>query len=233
MIRSEMPGRAGRIVALAGCLVLVAVLIPGPDAGAQERIPRLQPGMPIALLPVQSVRPLPGGGWPGGADSRSEAMEALNAELNFAVQESGRLDAWESPGEVVRALRRNPMLKVEPRRLAWRVPLRPGEGVISEPLRGQLRSISAITNTRLAILPLTTWYETPDTTDRSENEHADEAPPEGATARGWATVEVVVVDTRAGAVLWRGRIRGAMAPPDSPAALATLASRLVAVLMPS
>jgi hypothetical protein len=222
---------------------------------AQDRIPRIPSGVPLVVTPVQAILPTTSGGFPGGASSRSAALEAVNAEVDFAVSEEPRANKWASPSRVVRAADRNPMLDVDPRQLSSRGLTVDGGGrYLYEPLHGQLRSLAALLDARLIALPLVVWYRTAEEIE-GEGEGsggAEDAGPAGGTAapgpdgdgaeagdapdaaewtaRGRAMMRVVLIDARAGKVLWKGEVGGDRAPADSPAALATLAARLVQML---
>lgn len=175
------PGRAGplrtegpRLVlgpALAAALLLAAAQ-PWPTLGgelraqedglAREKVPQVMSGVPVVLLPVQAIRPTAGGAWPGGARSREAALEALNSELDFALREVPAASAWTAPGETVERARRNPMLKVDPRRLSYRGLMGSEEHLKDEiysPLHGQLRRLTALFDTRLVVLPVMAWYQ--------------------------------------------------------------------------
>lgn len=221
---------------------MLALSIPGAGAPAQEAgdaVPRLPGGVPVVLLPVQSAVPLPSGAWPAGAGSREALLAQANAELQFALDEQGPgAGDWHGPEEIVDLAARNPTLNVEPRRMA--ASLLAGtaeEDRIPAPLHGQLRRVSALFDSRYVLVPVTLGWE-PDTTASAAGPDTGAAPDttapgaapgpgegEGRTT-GRVALEMVMVDIRRGVVLWRGTVYGDPAPRDSPALLATLASRL-------
>ncbi len=197
------------------------------------------------LLPVQSAVPLPSGAWPAGAGSREALLAQANAELQFALDEQGPgADDWHGPEEIVDLAARNPTLDVEPRRMAASLLAGTSEGDrIPAPLHGQLRRVSALFDSRYVLVPVTLGWE-PDTTASAAGPDTGAAPDTaapGAAAEpgegdgrgtGRAVLEMVMVDIRRGAVLWRGTLYGDSAPRDSPALLATLASRLAEGAVP-
>lgn len=222
---------------LRGTAVLVAALgvlaVAGAaDAQEEERVPRIPSGISLVVTPVQSVVPTASGGWPGGADTRQEALAAVNSEVDFAISEDPLAHKWTAPGEVVEQAGRNPMLEVDPEHLAYRGLLAErDESGLYEPLHSELRRLSALLDARLVAVPLRVWYAPADTVaaGRDGGERAEGARRE----EGRAVVRIAVVDTRAGRVLWTGDIASDPAAGDSPAALATLAANLVQTLTSS
>lgn len=187
----------------------------------------------MAVLPVQAVTPLPSGAWPGGATSRADARSRMDGEMTFALSESEAASRWTGPQDLVRMLERNPTVDTDPRQLAVRslAGLEPGEDRIAEPLHSQLRRISALAGTRLVLVPLSLEWRA---AAEADEPGADDAVPEGGSGGtdGRAALRLALVDTRAGLLLWRGELTGQPSPPDSSAALATLASGLVRTLLP-
>ncbi len=221
-------------------IALAAVLFSGESLVGQdlEPVPTFAPGGNAVLLPVQSVRPLPSGAYPGGVRSQREAREALTAEFSFAFEEAEEgAGTWKLPADVIRVMGRNPTLHVDPLDLA-------DQGLISkpkdrkrdqvyEPLHGQLRAISAMFDTRHLVLPLQVTYEPFDPDAVSDD---DDAPPppepvsvataDPAAPLGRAVLVLVLIDIRRSQVLWHGKVRGDPAPIGSSALFATLAARL-------
>lgn len=236
------PSSAWAALVVAGLTTALLAVPSGPTAGQddQDKAPRIPAGTPVVLAPVQSVRPAPGGSWPGGADSREAALEHINAEVDFAVSEEPMASAWASPGTVVDRADRNPMLKVRPRQLAYRGLLVESEPeFLYDPLHTQLRNLTALLDGRLVILPLAVWYESGPRTGAGGGAGGDAgrsaAPADSTGPRvpGRAVMRVALVDARRGSVLWTGDVSGADAPPDSPATVATLAANLVDMLTQS
>lgn len=215
--------RTARRIGEAALLALALGALTAPARG-QETMPAVPGGSALAVLPVQTVRPTPGGAWPGGASSHRAAVEAMNAELDFAIQEDEEVTGWTSPGELVRQAGRNPLLGVDPGHLSFRGLEDEDVERLPDALHGQLRSLGALVDARMAVLPLQLWYEAGDDDD---GEGGDEA------ATGRARLRFAVVDVRGGRILWTGEVQGARAAVDSPAALATLATRFVRALRAS
>lgn len=224
--------------------VLVA-LGTATEAAAQEEhvVPQIPAGVKVAVVPVQGVAPLPSGAWPGGARSRADTRSMMSSELTFALSESEAGRRWAGPEALVRMLERNPTMGTDPRRLAVRslAALESGEDRIPGPLHSQLRQISALAGVRLVVIPLLLEWRPAEAADSAgaadlgagrASDSTPAAAPEAGEPVGRAVLRLALVDTRAGLLLWRGELAGQPASPESPAALATLASGVVATLVP-
>lgn len=197
-------------------------LLPG-SVSAQETVPRLPFGVPAVVMPVQSSLPTPGGAWPGHAASEEDALRAMDAELEFAFAERRGAEGWALPSDLRRSVRRNPMLHVNPDRVAYQGLLKAPDrrDQIYEPLHGELRALAALHGTRFVVLPL-----------RLSIAAVADEPSAGATAMacegGAAPLEaellLALIDIRRSAVLWHGTVRGEAGCPDSGALLAALAA---------
>ncbi|MEE9471725.1 MAG: hypothetical protein V3W32_08380 [Gemmatimonadota bacterium] len=246
------PVRAFRMLAAAAMLAAAVT----PLAAQQlDPIPTFAPGGNAVLLPVQSVKPLPTGAWPGGVRSHGQARKTVTAELTFAFQEAEEgSSTWALPPEIIDVMDRNPILHVDPEHLAYQSLLDKPKNLrryqVYEPLHGQLRAIAAMFDTRHVALPLAVWYEPyvpPDLmgedggaeSDReaeSAGGREDPAAAEGDSAAseetlGRAVLLLTLIDIRRSEVLWHGEVRGDPAPIDSSALFATLAERVAAWLV--
>lgn len=235
------PGRATTLLAAGAGLVLSALAAPTSGLGQERvpaRLPRPAAGTPALVLPLQDAVPLPGGGWPGAASSRGELLDRFAAELDFALDEAeDRGPKWVGPRELRRMSRRNPMLGMDPDRLAVGALPAAGEDIPAS-LHGQLRNLAAAAGARFALLPVELSYRRrgppaaacPGALDGEEpsgdGARAPEAreEPEGP---GRAVLCVAFLDVRRAQVLWRGAVVGPPVAADSPALLATLSMRLL------
>lgn len=220
-------------------LLAVATALTGTGLRAQQAPASLGVGVPVTVLPLQSAFPTPSGAWPGGQASQGSTVDAFDAEVDFALSENRETSKWTGPGKVVKSAGRNPLLKVDPERLAYEGLDNEGKNefkeILYEPLRGQLRSLSALLDTRIVVLPLRLAYRAPETKtgdgsapDTAAADTAGAAPsPDGRLA-----VRVAVIDTRAGQLLWRGWVAGPAGEPDAAGALAGVAGSLVAWISP-
>lgn len=249
MCEPEARRRAAAATILGGALVAGALLTGAPAAEAQdeESLPTATAGTPVVVLPLQSAWTTPGGAWPGGARNQAGTIEALQAELAFAFGELEGTEDFVLPHQVVDRARRNPVAKVEPRRLAYEGLIGEPEPTaqIYEPLHSQLRRLGALFDARLVVLPLRLWYEPATPTaagagsDEGETAAAAGAEPASAdsetagAARGRAVLLFAVIDVRRSAVLWHGTMRGGLAEADSPSLLTSLAFRVARQLAPS
>lgn len=226
--------RIGRTALAGAACAGLALAAAAGGARAQQATPRVPAGVKLAILPVQDVSPAPSGAWPGGASSRSDALDRINAELDFALSSSESAAGWPGPRELTRMVERNPMIDAHPHRLAVSrlAGVEPGEGRIGETLHRQLRRLSALAGVRMVAIPLRLAWRPPERGD-GEGGGAEAGDADGpAAAPGRPVLEVALVDTRAARVLWRGEVPGAAGPPGEPGALATLSANLVALLSP-
>ncbi len=227
--------RFGR-TALAGATCAgIALAAAAGGASAQEVAPRVPAGVELAILPVQDVSPAPSGAWPGGASSRADALDRMNAELDFALSSSENASGWPGPRELTRMVERNPMIDAHPHRLAVAqlAAVEPGEGRLGGTIHRQLRRLSALAGVRIVAIPLRLAWHPPGQAgeDGGDAAGADSA---GASAEGPGrpVLELALVDTRTARLLWLGEVPGAAGPPGASGALATLAANLVGLLSP-
>lgn len=221
--------RAMGVAATAAVTALVAA--GGTVAQETERVPTIPAGVPAVVLPLQSVRPTAGGAWLGGAVTERAAIDQLDAEMEFALGEEEGARSWALPDDVEARLARNPMIRIDPARLAYHGLLREPEkqAQIYEPLHGQLRQIAALFDARVVILPLAAWYQPPTEEERLAAAEAGLAEP----IEGRAVMLTAIIDIRRSAVLWHGVIEGDPAGPWDRGVLTTLALRAAARLAPS
>ncbi len=213
------------------------------SAQDDERIPTVAAGTPAVLFPVQAARPTAGGAWPGGALNEKDVLETLDAEFKFAFGEEEDAVTWVLPDAVVRRLRSNPMIDVDPYRVAYHGLLRKPkkEEQIYEPLHTQLRHVAALFDARIVVLPLLVWYERSEELDEEgdlaedadEGDAEQEADPDAKPEEGRAVMLVAVIDIRRSSVLWHGEIRGTVAEVTSSKLLTTLALAVADQLVPS
>lgn len=193
-------------------LALVLAVSPACAGGSSEPVPAggfdLLGGQTVLVLPVQYVRQVPGG-WLGGSSNESAAARQADRELGFALGERGGRAKWILPEEQVGMLRRRPSIEVDPYALSTGEARRKGANLkdVEDPLRSEIRMLSALFDCRYAVLPLEILYVV--------NEE---------TGKGRLGVRTFLVDTRRGEVLWYGVVPGRDNPePASAGALAALA----------
>ena len=169
-------------------------------------------GETVMLLPVQDI--LGVGGDP-------------DAEIAFALQNRSDAVEWALPDELERAVRRSPTLEVRVHALAVGVFLQGEVRRIGDPLYRDLLQISALTGSRLALIPIQVRYRPAVLPD-------PEVPEEDQVEKREGAIEImaVLIETRGGNVLWFGLLDGEPGAADDPAALASAADRLAQVLVP-
>jgi hypothetical protein len=213
---------------------LAVGVFPGVGTAQNADMPRFPFGTPVVFVPVQSVKPLPEGGWPGGTAGEEDALRAMDAELEYALGATRGAEDWALPADVIRRVDRNPMLRTDPSRMAYQGLLEKPDKrkQIYEPLHGELRSISALFDTRYVVLPISLFVEAdPVGPDAS---HADSsAALNGSEPTYRAHLLLAMIDIRSSTIVWWGEIAGEAGDADSPALTASLAERVAEAVAPS
>lgn len=224
-------------------LAAATLLIASPaSARAQEQsIPQFPAGVPVVVFPVQSAAPLVDGSWPGDQLSLDKTLETIDAELAFAFGETRAGEYWVAPRQVVAQVQRNPMIGVDPERLAYQGLLsKPkSEEQLYEPLHGQLRRVAALFDARFVVVPLRLGFEPLAPADGStDGDDGDPSPDavqpaaENDQQAGKAVLLIAMIDIRRSAVMWHGTIKGEPSAVHSPALLATLAGKVAYLTSP-
>lgn len=203
---------------------------PAEQEATQEAPPRLPAGVAVVFLPLQSADRAPAGGWPEAEEGGQAVLDRFDDEVGFALSERRSTRAWVTPGRVADVAGRNPMLDVDARALAFQGIRNQEDDPLYEPLHGQLRSLTALLDARLVVLPFGLRYE-PAASDDEASSDRSEADPDASGGR--PVLEVAIIDTRAGRLLWIGNVEGAPADPGASGMLTELADRLVRRLAPS
>ncbi len=190
-------------------LSLLALLVTPVLAGAQDVAPTERPlaafaALRVAVAPVQFWR-ADTAGWSvplDGAGLRAQLDSAIAREF----RDRGMGARWAFAGDVVRSARRNPTLRADPTALGagrWRSQLpKPGDAL--PPLvADNLRTVSALGDTRYALIPV-----------------------ELRGAGADAVLRLVIADTRLRTVVWTADLL-ADGSPDAAAALAARVADLV------
>jgi hypothetical protein len=225
-----------RIAARSSALVLVAACArpaatqspatsPSPAPHAETGTPSQGTGggvlasfaaEPMIVLPVQTLRVAV----PEWADKVGDArayLSTVDDEFAFAIRDHGLKVQWAFPPDLARSARRNPGYTADPYALTL-TPLPPVEHdpdkLIAEPLGGQLRTFTGLFNARYALVPV---------------ELALVPDPSG----GRASLHVVIIDTRAARVMWKGDISSDGVRNFTPALAAGVAGRLADLFTPA
>ena len=167
-------------------------------------------GQNIIVAPVQALRIPADIGWPAMPASR-----ALLARLDSVVADTlrGRVgnQQWVFADGLVTAAVNNPTYATDPRARAVN-PLR-AAGLkvgdrLPEPLASQLRTMIALQDARLVLIPVDLTVE------------------RVSAGIGRPVVRVVLVDPRSSVVRWIGRVTGPDSPAFTPEISATIAARV-------
>jgi len=167
------------------------------------------------VLPVQSLRSaVPT--WTDKVGDQRTYLSSVDDEIAFAVREKGIKGQWAFASDLARAARRNPGYTADPYAIAidaLAAVEKDPDRIIAEPLAGQLRAFTGLFNARYAFVPAELRF-VPD------------------AAGGRATLHVVVIDTRAAHLLWKGDVPGDGTRDLTPAVAAGLASRVADLFTP-
>lgn len=205
-----LPGAFGSFAAV---LMVMAVLLVVSACGVRSAPPPPGPGWErggvpelrgttVLVLPVQAL----GVGSPGTVD----------AELRFALESRGPSVRWMAGAELETLAQQAGRLGADPNALPVAI-FEMGEVErVGDPLFGAIYRLGAIADARFAILPVAVRVQ------------ASEEDP----GRVRAHLNVALLDTRSGRVLWQGILDGAPGEIDSPAILASMAERVAARLLP-
>jgi hypothetical protein len=167
----------------------------------------------VVVAPALAVREGDPAGWAARIPRLREFLQVLDDEIAAALAERGLGQAWVFPDQLWRGHSRNPSLGVDPYRLATQ-PLRGARLAvgqrIADPLASQLRSLVAVHDGRLVLLPVEVFFE------------IDRTGSSGRTA-----LRLALIDARRAEVQWAGEVR-ADRPGTEPdrAQLTAVATRL-------
>jgi len=186
------------VVGLVGSLACGGMTAPGPDS-PPAAVPDLR-GARVMLFPVQSVQ-----GVGPGAD----------AELAFALDQRGPDVDWVFPNELARAMAASPGMQMRLEGLPVGMFLRAQVERVGDPLYGNLRRISALVDSELALIPVVARHR-PTTAERT----------------GAIEIAAALIAVRTGYVLWYGLVEGEAGAGDDPRALASAADALGRRLLP-
>lgn len=192
---------------------------PAPPAAdtQQQAFPDIG-GQRVMLLPVQQI--VPAISPPESADTTrpalalsAESLRAIEAELSYWMPEHAHRVQWVLPDAVERAASGSAALQISVRDLSVRDFQRARLERIGDPLYGDLRRIGAVTDARLAFLPIgAVWI------------------PEAAGS-GRVHIAAALIDTMGGRVLWYGVAASSVGDRNDPGVAAS-AARALAVQVP-
>ena len=167
----------------------------------------------IVVAPALALREGDPAGWAARIPRLREFLRVLDDEIAAALADRGLGQAWVFPDQLWRGHSRNPSLGVDPYRLATN-PLRGARLAVGEripePLASQLRTLVAVHDGRLVLLPVEVFFDI----DRT-----------GGTGR--TALRLALIDARAADIRWSGEVKADQrgTEPDR-AQLADVATRL-------
>lgn len=165
----------------------------------------------VLVAPLFAIREGDALGWAAQIPRQAEFRRTLEEEIAFALRDRGAAGSWVMPEQLVRYYQRNPTTSPDPASLAAG-PLRAASlqaGTrLTEPLASQLRTLVALHDARLVLLPVELSFEAAG----------------GSTGR--AALRLVLADARTSDVRWVGQVKSDSAASFSRALPASLASRL-------
>jgi hypothetical protein len=215
------PHNIARSLALALCLAGAGTGCGGAKGPAANTRAGNAPARPLAGIAAQRVVVAPAllvregdpAGWAARIPRLREFLRILDDEIAAALADRGLGQAWVFPDQLWRGHSRNPSLGVDPYRLATQ-PLRgarlaPGDW-IAEPLASQLRTLVAVHDARLVLVPVEVWFDI----DR------------GGTS-GRTALRLALIDARLAQVRWSGEVKAGRVSTDADRAqLADVAGRV-------
>jgi hypothetical protein len=185
---------------------------PRPAAGRARPLGNIA-AQRVVVVPALVVREGDPAGWAARIPRLREFLRVLDDEIAAALADRGLGQAWVFPDQLWRGHSRNPSLGVDPYRLATQ-PLRGARLAtgdrIPEPLASQLRTLVAVHDARLVLLPVEVFFD------------IDQAAGTGRTA-----LRLALVDARLAEIRWSGEVKARQPTmePDRPQ-LTDVATRL-------
>jgi len=202
----NLPRRSGALLALMGLLVLAACGVrnapPPPEPGWERGGVPDLRGTTVLLLPVQA----------SGVGDRG----AVDGELRYALESRGPAVRWLGGRELEVLARQAGRLGADVHALPVSI-FEVGEVErVGDPLFGAVYRLGAIADARYALLPVA-----------ARTTEVEEDP-----GQVRANLNLALLDTRSGRVLWQGILEGTPGAQGSPAPLASLAERVAGRLLP-
>ncbi len=189
---------AALLGAALGCAAPIAVVGQDTKPAAALNVTALS-GQRVPVLPITYVISDSVEGVPAGHDA---AMAWADSIVGNVFESRGPEVQWILPPALRSAVRRAPSMLPAPEKLGQAVLRSPRLDRVPDPLRVHLRTLAALTNSRLVMVPAAVRFSNV---------------PEGIHAE----VEFVLADTRNGSVAWRSRPTAVAGTPAEALRLAT------------
>jgi len=165
----------------------------------------------VIVAPTHRISEVDPTGWLAQIPRTREYLRALDDTIGAELAARGLKSQWVFPADLARAAKRNPTYVVDPYSLAaepLRAPNVAPATRLTEPLASQVRTMIALQDARVVLLPVELRFEK----DR--------------TGQGIAVLRLALLDGRLSEVRWIGEVRSTPSATLSPAVLSSLASRL-------
>jgi hypothetical protein len=178
-------------------------------------------GQQLVIAPTQRTRFASELGWaslPGAAELGATLDTALHSALS--ARDVGR--NWIFPDALRRSYARNPTYATDPRALSvesLRTPPAQSGARLTEPLASQLRTMIALHEARLVLIPVDLRIEQVAIAGQE-------------TPGGRAFARLVLIDPRSSDIRWATEVSGDAAPSIGPALVGTLAERITSLFAP-
>lgn len=152
-------------------------------------------GQKVAVYPLTMLGAADELRWQELLGPRREALDRADSVLGAELLARAPEVSWVLPDELRRAARRGQPLLTDPDQMATALLRSPDLTVVPDPLRSQIRALTAVAGDRYALVPASLVFI------------PDEA------GRGRAELTVVLIDVRTGVIGWRTVARGVGAAP--------------------
>ncbi|HET7456279.1 MAG TPA: hypothetical protein VFJ74_01410 [Gemmatimonadaceae bacterium] len=197
-----------------------AALVPAADT-AKAGVLASFVGRPLVVAPTQRLRVAADAPpWAPAASDTRDYLAALDDEITSALTDRGVAGGWQLAEQVARSARRNPTFATDAHALAidQLLPSARAAAVdLRDPLRSQLRAMTALSEARDVLVPVELRFERV----------------AGDPSAARAVLHLALVDTRLARVRWSGDVAGDAATSLSAALLASVADRVANLAAPA
>ena len=215
------PDYLSRVPRLSILLIAAVLTACGSNPKAETEPPAdvrplsLLAGLPVIIAPTQTLRAATELGWT--LPPSRVVLAGLDSAVRTALVDRGPGRSWIYAETLQRSHARNPTYSADPYALATE-PLRAGApqagGRLTEPLASQLRTMIAMQEARLVLLPIELRFARADSS--------------GARA----VLRLLLVDPRASEIRWIGEVKVEPVATWSPALLTEIATRVADLVSP-
>jgi hypothetical protein len=165
----------------------------------------------VIVAPAYRISEADPTGWLAQIPRTREYLRSLDDAIGTELAARGLKSQWIFPPDLARAARRNPTYAVDPYALAadpLRAPHLAPADKLREPLASQIRTMIALHDARVVLLPVELRFEK----DR--------------TGQGIAVLRLALLDGRLSEVRWVGEVRSTPSATLSPDVVSSLAAHL-------